>query len=82
MAVHYSFVLPPRTPREIVEAYRTAFAISLADADTRSTVRRMIRSDYEFVDGDDAEKIVVALEKSYSADARVSARLKEIMLAK
>ena len=82
MAVHYSFVLPPKTPPEIVEAFRKAMIQALDDPETRKSVQEIIKSDYDFVTGADGQKIVQELEKSYDADPRVGARLKEIMAVK
>jgi tripartite-type tricarboxylate transporter receptor subunit TctC len=82
MAVHYSFVLPPKTPNETVEVLRKAMADALNDPDTRKSVVDMIKSDYDFVPGGDGEKIVQALEKDYNADPRIGVRLKEIMAVK
>ena len=82
MAVHYSLVLPPRTPPDIVETLRKAMAQALDDPQTRKSVQDMIKSDYDFVTGADSQKLVQELEKSYDADPRVGARLKEIMAVK
>lgn len=82
MALHYSFVLPPKTPGDVVEALRKAMQQGLDDAETRQTVQNMIKSDYEFVQGKDAQTIVAELEKAYNSDPRIGVRLKEIMGAK
>lgn len=79
MALHYSFVLPPATPKDIVAAYHKAFIAGLDDKETRQTVQRMIKSDYEYVNGTDAEVLIKSLEKAYNADPRIGARLNDIM---
>ena len=82
MALHYSFVLPPKTPPAIVETLRKAFVQALDDNETRANVRKMIYSDYEYVAGQDANALVLELEKSYNSDPRIGVRLKEIMEVK
>jgi tripartite-type tricarboxylate transporter receptor subunit TctC len=82
MALHYSFVLPPKTPPDVVETLRKAFAQALDDKGTRDTVRKMIHSDYEYVAGQEANDLVRDLEKSYNSDPRIGQRLKEIMAVK
>jgi tripartite-type tricarboxylate transporter receptor subunit TctC len=82
MAVHYSFVLPPKTPQPVVDSLRKAMSDALNDPETRKSVVEMLKSDYDFVPGADGEKIVHALEKDYNADPRIGARLKEIMAIK
>jgi len=82
MAVHYSFVLPPKTPNDIVETMRKAMADALNDPETRKSVIDMIKSDYDFVSGSDGQKIVDTLEKDYNSDPRIGERLKDIMSVK
>ncbi len=82
MAVHYSFVLPPKTPNDVVETMRKAMSEALNDPETRKQIVDMIKSDYDFVSGTDGQKIVEALEKDYNADPRIGERLKDIMAVK
>lgn len=82
MAVHYGFVVPPKTPPETLETLRKAMASALDDPATRKSVQDMIKSDYDFVPGDEGQKIVQTLEKDYESDPRIGARLKDLMAAK
>jgi tripartite-type tricarboxylate transporter receptor subunit TctC len=79
MALHYSFVLPPETPAEIVEAYRTAFNEAMEDPSTRETVERAIKSSYDWVGGADADAIIVKLREDFNAEPRIKERLTELM---
>ena len=82
LAVHYSFVLPPKTPAAIVAALRKAMSDGLEDPEARRTVQAMMKSDYEFIDGPSSQKIVERLRDEYAADPRIGDRLKAIMSVK
>ena len=82
LAVHYSFVAPPKTSPDIVEAWRRAISDGLEDPEARRTVQAMLKADYELVNGADSQKIVQRLEQEYNADPRIGARLKDIMAVK
>ncbi len=82
LAVHYTFVLPPKTPAAVVATLRKALGDGMDDPEARRTVQAMMKSDYEFVDGPSSQKIVERLRDEYAGDARIGDRLKQIMSAK
>lgn len=82
MAVHYSFVVPPKTPAAVVEVLRKAVADGMEDPEARRTIPEMMKADYEFVNGADSQRIVERLGLEYAADPRIGDRLKEIMAVK
>ena len=82
MAVHYSFVVPPKTPAQVVEVLRKAVADGMEDREARRTIPEMMKADYEFVNGVDSQRIVEKLGAEYAADPRIGNRLKEIMAVK
>lgn len=82
LAVHYSFVLPPQTSPEIVALMRKAFSAAFDDPEARRDVPKRLNADYEFVSGEDSQRIVQELEREYNADPKIGARLKQIMSVK
>jgi tripartite-type tricarboxylate transporter receptor subunit TctC len=82
LAVHYSFVLPPKTAPAIVETLRKALTAAAEDPEARRIIRASLRSDFEYVDGPSSQKIVERLREEYAADARIGQRLKQIMSVK
>lgn len=82
LAVHYSFVLPPKTPPAIVETLRKALAAAAEDPEARRIIQASLRSDFEYVDGPSSQKIVERLREEYAADPRIGQRLKQIMSVK
>ncbi len=82
LAVHYSFVVPPKTPAAVVEVLRKAVADGMEDPEARRTIPAMMKADYEFVTGADSQRIIEKLGAEYAADARIGNRLKEIMAIK
>jgi tripartite-type tricarboxylate transporter receptor subunit TctC len=82
LAVHYSFVLPPKTPQAIVDTLRKALTAGAEDPEARRIIQASLRSDYEYVDGPSSQKIVQKLREEYNADPRIGQRLKQIMSVK
>lgn len=82
LAVHYSFVLPPKASPAVVEALRKAVSAGIEDPEARRTVQSMLKSDYEFIDGPGSQRIVERIRDEYGADPRIGERLKQIMTSK
>ena len=82
LAVHYSFVLPPKASPAVVEALRKAVSAGIEDPEARRTVQAMLKSDYEFIDGPGSQRIVERIRDEYGADPRIGERLKQIMTSK
>jgi tripartite-type tricarboxylate transporter receptor subunit TctC len=82
LAVHYSFVLPPKTAPAIVETLRKTLSAAADDPEARRVIKASLRSDYEFLDGPASQKIVERLRQEYAADPRIGQRLKQIMSVK
>lgn len=82
LAVHYSFVVPPKTPAAVVATLRKAFVDAMEDPEARRIVQAQLRANYEYVDGAGSQRLVERLRDEYAADPRIGQRLKQIMSVK
>ena len=71
LAVQIAFVLPPGANDEVTTTLATAFANALDDPETKSMVLSKTKSEYDFVDGKTAQKIVEKLRADHQSNPRI-----------
>ena len=80
--VHFGFVLPPGTPPAIFSTMRKAWSDALNDPEARKAVTASLKVDFDFVDGEASQRLVEKIRADYYSDARIAARLNQLMATK
>jgi tripartite-type tricarboxylate transporter receptor subunit TctC len=78
LAVQFGIVLPPRADDAVTTTMATAVADALSDPETKRMVLTKTKSDYDFVDGRTAQKIVERLRADHRADSRIGEIAKKL----
>ena len=71
--IQFAFVLPPATPKAIVDTLAKGFAATFRDPEVARSTKARFKVDYEFVDGPSSQAYVERLFADFSADPQVAA---------